>query len=283
MLPDRDPAYTHFMSENQPLSAETIGCHLDDYLEVEFSFLHTEEVAGSLATLPVEQQRFVLQWTRRVATTNIQLAYQFVLRARQALETMEPEMISAWCLHAMDSYDSAGLVPAMETIKDLEGYREFGHLRASAALLESVIPVLQPFVQGLSGRKLSLEQDERPWTDGEVIYLPEMVARFDNEPENFQLYKALGPPTCGHRPATARSTSNLEGCSPLASTRIGLRPGSRRWRPYASTRCWRGSCRVCIARCRRFHKRSANLPGPMNCSPCSRRWRKAVPRRACAC
>ena len=191
MLPDRDPAYTRSMSENQPLSAETIGHHLDDYLEVEFSFLHTEEVAGSLARLPVEQQRFVLQWTRRVATTNIQLAYQFVLRARQALETMEPEMISAWCLHAMDSYDSAGLVPAMETIKDLEGYREFGHLRASAALLESVIPVLQPFVQGLSGRKLSLEQDERPWTDGEVIYLPEMVARFDNEAENFQLYKAL--------------------------------------------------------------------------------------------
>jgi len=159
------------MSEHQPLSAEAIGRHLDDYLEVEFSFLHTEEISRELAQLPLEQQQFVLQWTRRVSTTNIQLAYQFALRAGTALEKMEPETISAWCLQAMDSYDRAGLVPAMSVIRDLEGFLEFGHLRAAAALLETAAPVLQPFIQGLSGRPLTLEAGETAWTDGEVIHL----------------------------------------------------------------------------------------------------------------
>jgi len=172
-------------------TAEEIRRLLDECLEVEFSFLHTEGICAELAELPEEQQRFILQWTQRVATTNIQLAYQFALRAREALARMEPEMISDWCLQAMDSYDSSGLHPAMTVIRDLQGYLDFGHRRASAALLEEVIPVLQPFIQGLSGRKLVLEQDERAWTDGETIFLPEMVARFDSKALNFQLYKAM--------------------------------------------------------------------------------------------
>ena len=179
------------MDERFPLSAAAIGRHLDHYLEVEFSFLQTEEIAARLAELPGDQQKFILQWVRRVATTNIQLAYQFALRAHQALATMEADLISAWCLQAMDSYDSAGLVPAMAVIKDLEGFRAHGHLRAHAALLEEVAPVLQPFVQGLTGRKLTIERGETAWTDGETLYLPEMVARFDDPERNFLLYKAL--------------------------------------------------------------------------------------------
>jgi len=179
------------MSGHPPLTAEEIGRHLDDFLEVEFSFLHTEEIATGLARLPRDRQQFVLQWTRRVATTNIQIAYQFALRAERALERMEPEMVSAWCLQAMDRYDSEGLRPAMEVIKDLEGYLESGHLRASAALFEEVAPVLHSFVQGLSGRRLKLERNEKSWTDGEILYLPEMVARFEEPEANFQLCKAM--------------------------------------------------------------------------------------------
>ncbi len=179
------------MSGHPPLTAEEIGRRLDDFLEVEFSFLHTEEIAVGLARLPREHQQFVLDWTRRVATTNIQIAYQFALRAEQALQRMEPEQVSAWCLQAMDRYDSEGLRPAMETIKDLEGFLEFGHLRENAALFDEVAPVLHSFVQGLSGRRLKLEKDEKSWTDGEALYLPELVARFEDPEANFRLCKAM--------------------------------------------------------------------------------------------
>lgn len=179
------------MPHHAPLSGAEIGRQLDEILEVEFSFLHTESVAAALAVLPREQQELVLDWTRRVASTNIQLAFEFAQRAEQALAKMDPEMISAWCLHAMDSYDRSGLFPAMAVIKDLQGFVSFGLQRASASLLESAEPVLRPFIQGLSGRTLKIEEDSLAWTDGDNLYLPEMVARFDSEEENFQLYKAI--------------------------------------------------------------------------------------------
>jgi len=179
------------VSEETPSTAARIGRLLDEILEVEFSFLHTGEIAAELARLPSDQQKLILDWTRRMATTNVQIAYQFALRAREALQRMENEMLSDWCLHAMDLYDAEGLRPALEVIRDLEGYLESGRLRAAGALFEEVAPVLGSFVQGLSGRRLQLEADEAAWTDGEVLYLPQVVAVFEEAEANFQLCKAM--------------------------------------------------------------------------------------------
>ena len=208
------------MNQPSPLTAEEIGRRLDEWLEVEFSFLQTEAVAAELATLPPARQTFILDWTRRVASTNIQLAWQFVQRAMEALERMEPRMIGDWCLQAMDRYDSAGLVPAMEVIRDLEGFVEFGYRRAAAALHEEFAPVLQPFVQGLSGRRLVLEEDQRPWTDGERLYLPAMVDRFEDRELNFQLAKAL---------VTRLWAQTRYGTLNLDPARLGNASRLRRW------------------------------------------------------
>ena len=77
-----------------PLDSEEIQAQLDVCLEVEFSFLHVEDLAQTLAGMPREQQEFVLQWTRRVASTNIQLAFEFASRAEAALALMDRELIS---------------------------------------------------------------------------------------------------------------------------------------------------------------------------------------------
>jgi nitric oxide reductase NorD protein len=174
----------------QPLDADLIATRLDQYLEVEFTFIHTEELSRVLAGLPRERQDFVLEWTRRAAATNTELAFQFANRAKEALREVEPEAVSAWCLHAMDSYDRAGLQAAMAVIRDLDGFLAVGHQRAAGSLFEDAVPVLLPFVQGLEGRRLKIEPGEFAWTDGEVLYLPEIVARLDNREDNFQLFKA---------------------------------------------------------------------------------------------
>lgn len=174
-----------------PLDSDEIERQLSVCLEIEFSFLHIEDITETLAGMPREQQEFILQWMRRVASTNIQLAFEFACRARQALSLMDGELIAAWCLHAMDNYDTVGLHKAMGVIKDMQGFMELGHLRVFGATFEASSPVLQPFVQGLSGRRLKLVVDEQAWTDGETIYLPEIVARLEDEQQNFQLYKAM--------------------------------------------------------------------------------------------
>lgn len=174
-----------------PLDAPSLTARLDDYLEVEFTFIHTEELSAVLAGMSRERQEFVLEWTRRAAATNTELAFQFANRAKEALLEFAPEVVSAWCLHAMDSYDRQGLQSAMAVIRDLDGFVEVGHQRAAGSLFEDAVPVLLPFVQGLEGRRLKIEQDAFAWTDGEVIYLPDIVARLDRREDNFQLFKSI--------------------------------------------------------------------------------------------
>jgi len=177
-------------NQQSPLDSDEIEHQLSVCLEIEFTFLHVEDLSQTLATMPRGQQEFILQWMRRVASTNIQLAFEFACRGRQALSLMDRELIAAWCLHAMDKYDTVGLHKAMSVIKDMQGFMELGHLRAFGAMFDQASPVLQPFVRGLSGRRLKLMMDTRAWTDGETIYLPEIMARLQDEQQNFQLYKA---------------------------------------------------------------------------------------------
>ena len=168
----------------------TIAEQLDEILEVEFTFIRTEELAGVLAGLPRDRQDFVLAWTRRAAATNTELAFQFANRAKEVLSEVDAEVVSAWCLHAMDCYDNAGLQAAMAVIRDLDSFLAVGHRRAVGSLYDEAVPILFPFLQGLEGRRLKIEPGEVAWTDGEVIYLPEIVARLDNEADNFQLFKS---------------------------------------------------------------------------------------------
>jgi nitric oxide reductase NorD protein len=174
-----------------PLDAATITSRLDEYLEAEFTFIHTEALSEVLAGMSRERQDFILEWTRRAAATNTELAFQFANRAKEALREVEPDVVSAWCLHAMDCYDRAGLQSAMAVIRDLEAFLAVGYQRAAGSVYEEAVPVLLPFVQGLEGRRLKIEPGDFAWTDGEVLYLPEIVARLDNRGDNFQLFKSI--------------------------------------------------------------------------------------------
>ena len=109
---------------------------------------HSSIPTGWLSPWPVcrERQDFILQWTRRAAATNTELAFQFASRAHQALSEVAPEVVSAWCLHAMDSYDRAGLQAAMAVIRDLDGFLLVGHQRAAGSVFEEAVPILRPFV-----------------------------------------------------------------------------------------------------------------------------------------
>lgn len=182
------------MAAKSALAIDEIIDRLDQYLEVEFTFIRTEGVSAVLAAMPRERQEFILDWTRRAAATNIELAFQFANRAKEALHEVDPDVVAAWCLHAMDSYDRAGLQHAMTVIRDLDGFLVQGHQRAAASMYGDAVGVLRPYVQGLDGRMLKLASaasDGVVWTDGETLYLPELVARLERREDNFQLYKSI--------------------------------------------------------------------------------------------
>ncbi|MBG7602584.1 MAG: VWA domain-containing protein [Gammaproteobacteria bacterium] len=166
---------------------------LDQSLEVEFSFYQIEIPAEAISLLPAQQQNFVLDWVERAASINITVGYEFLLHAVEALEKLGQEMIEAWLLHAMDSYDRSGLRQALEIVRDMEAYIQFGKERTAAALYAEHEAILSHFVQGLSGRELKLGMIESalPYTDSETLFLPQIVARLPVAKDNFRLLKAM--------------------------------------------------------------------------------------------
>lgn len=179
------------MARKVPLSAPTISKLLDDWLEVEFSFRDTKTSSQLLVELPRETQDHVLTWVQRVASTNIELAYQFAVRAPQVLKSVDFPIVEAWLLHAMDVYDQFGLRAAKTVMEDVDCFIQSGLQSASGVVLSETVGVLLPFIQGLSGRKLSIEESEDLYTDSEILYLPSVVAYFPEVDDNFTVYKAM--------------------------------------------------------------------------------------------
>ncbi|MBZ0106567.1 MAG: nitric oxide reductase activation protein [Sulfuricella denitrificans] len=179
------------MTDPTPLTAAHIEKLLEAWFEVEFTFLHVDEIAASVATLSRDEQNFLLDWIQRVATTHIQIAYQFALRAPNLLAHMERRVIEAWALYAMDAYDRAGISPAVRVIKDVEHFSRLSHERTAGVVFEDVSGVMLNFVHGLSGRRLKLEQDEAIFTDSETLFLPAVIARMQKAEDNFILCKAM--------------------------------------------------------------------------------------------
>lgn len=196
-----------------PLNAAEIEAILDQAFEVEFTFRNSARTAAALAGLRRDQQDFILNWTLRVASTNIEVGYQFAIQAMDALSAMERRTIEAWALHAMDCYDRSGLRPALNVIADIDRFVQMGQERAAGAVLEDQAGVLVHFVHGLSGRKLKIEEGESTYTDTETLYLPAVVARFPDARDNFRLYKAM---VAHHWAQTRFGTFNLDLSGALA-------------------------------------------------------------------
>lgn len=173
------------------LSEKKIIRLLDDYLDVEFSFLKTEQHAHTLADLVHAEQIYLLDWVKHIASTNIQLAWQFIEQAVPLLDNMDRKIIANWALHAMDVYDQSGLHSALAVIRDVHNFIQTSHERRIGASFTEHSNILLHFIHGLSGRKLELKEAEEIFTDTETLYLPSVVASLNQPQKNFIFYKSI--------------------------------------------------------------------------------------------
>ena len=174
-----------------PLTAAEMEHSLHVWLDTEFTYFKVEILAGELALLPREEQDFILGWVRRIASTHITLAWQFGRRAPALLPRMERRLLEAWAIHTCDIFDRTGLQTALRVMEQVDSFDASAHPHDSAGVLyNDIAPVLGNFLCGLSGRRLKLEQGDAAFTDGERVVLPNLIARFDALPDNFQLAKA---------------------------------------------------------------------------------------------
>lgn len=173
------------------LTEQKIIDMLDEYLEAEFTFIRTDELATVLLPLESGHQHFILDWVKSLASTQVELAHKFITNVIPVLDVMDRQTIEEWAAYTLDVYDSSGLYPAMEVIRNVEQYVELSRERQVGSVYNEVRGVLTSFVHGLSGRELRIEQGEHCYTDSETIYLPSVVSLLETKEDNFGLYKAM--------------------------------------------------------------------------------------------
>ncbi len=172
---------------NEQLNAEEMEEHLDEFLDPILSSRRTAaSVAQRLAVCDYQQQAFVLHWVGVIAHTNAELAYQFANNVIQALNLMDDEGVEAWIIQAMDVYDKKGLHSAISVLRAPKKAQ-----KTKGLLLEEIERILDTFIAGLSGRRLSLVSSEYFYTDTETLFLPALLNQFTSREDNFLLYKAM--------------------------------------------------------------------------------------------
>ncbi len=178
--------------EGEPLSAAAIEARLDEHLDLVLSSRRTAAgPARELAAFSRAEQELVLRWVAVLAAAHAELAYQFASLAPRALRLMDEAGVEAWVRQAMDTYDSAGLYPAVAALREVEAFAERARARAAGLALEEVAGVLERYVRGLGGRPLKVEAGEAPWTDTETLHLPPVLGVLGDREGNFRLYKAM--------------------------------------------------------------------------------------------
>lgn len=163
---------------------------LDALLFASPSHRSIERLAALLAPLPRRHQDLVLRWAGVAAQTYAEIGYLIATLAPKALERLTEKDFEAWVIAGLDTYDKEGLRPAMEMLRDLDGFVAVREDRAFARFSE-VEPRLARFVKGLAGRPLALKAGDAPWTDTETIFLPPRIAHFAAAEDNRRLYTAL--------------------------------------------------------------------------------------------
>jgi nitric oxide reductase NorD protein len=138
----------------------------------------------------------VLEIVEEIAEKNTTAAVECFKASPTALRAASLGQFRTWALR--------GLEKSGETPRRLQAYYALESKASQQALfkieggltLDSIAQTLRLYVEGLTGRNLIITSlssipDESKIGDGKTIYLPSVVAEFEEEAENFRLFKVL--------------------------------------------------------------------------------------------
>jgi nitric oxide reductase NorD protein len=121
-----------------------------------------------------------------------------------------PIALRAASLGQFREWAKRGIEKGTDTSRRIQAYYALESKASQEALfrieggltLESVAHTLRLYVEGLTGRALNIASlasipDEARIGDGKTIYLPSVVAEFEDEKENFRLFKVLAAHAAG--------------------------------------------------------------------------------------
>ncbi|MEP7271392.1 MAG: VWA domain-containing protein [Acidobacteriota bacterium] len=154
----------------------------------------------------------VLEVVEELTSSNVQVALECFKSSPRALSAASLEQFESWARSGAELYRSdrrkAQAYYALESKSSQEALRGANE----GVTLESVSHLLRLYVEGLTGRELTIGAigsipDESRISDGQTILLPAVIAEFGSPEDDFRLYKVLAAHAAGQVEFGTRSTA----------------------------------------------------------------------------
>ena len=139
------------------------------------------------------QTQFLAQLSK-LSELSMSHAYSVMLVYTPAINSMDRDEHKQWMEQIILALSSSQLDEANRLIKN---YSEFNlQINKSTTSFSNVVDVLEKLIFSITQQELSLirldpSSDQRPYTNGKSIFLPESISLFDNYQDNYLLYKIM--------------------------------------------------------------------------------------------
>ncbi len=173
--------------------ASELEVRLDAILFASPSHRSAAGISAELEALSRVQQEKLLTWVAAASQTDAEIGYLLVTLAPRAFALLDAEGFDAWALAGLDAYDHDGAEAARVLLGDLESFSARFKGEKSFVRFADIEPRLSRFIQGLSGRPLSLGISSKAgaWTDSETIFLPPQLEWFAGMTAGKEKYQVL--------------------------------------------------------------------------------------------
>jgi len=175
------------------LFSDELVARLNDILFASPSHRSAAGITAGLEALSRVQQEKLLAWVATVAQTDAEIGHLMVTLAPLAFCRFDGARFDAWVLAGLDAYDHGGAEAARVLLCDLESFTAKFDGEKSFVRFADIEPRLSRFLQGLSGRPLSLGVSSKTgaWTDSETIFLPPQLEGFAGATAGREKYQVL--------------------------------------------------------------------------------------------
>ena len=113
-------------------------------------------------------------------------------RIKKAIYILPPREMEKWLTQAFDLLDAKGIDPFIGFISRADDEDEMARFQGPAGLrLQSVLPKLEAYIQGISGLGLKIAPGRTAHTDTATIYLPAVMNFSADTNENLFIYKLM--------------------------------------------------------------------------------------------
>ena len=180
----------------------------------------------------------VLDVVTRLGEVSPQAAVECFRAAPRALAEASPAQFRQWALEGIERVGASARQMQAYYALESRGSREALQATDGGLTLDTVGHTLRLYVEGLTGHELavsSLDQvpEESTIGDGSTVYLPNVVSEFDDDEDNFRLFKVLAAHGAGQIEfgTYERSTDALLAAFDEVAERLrerGRRPVRRR-------------------------------------------------------